>query len=566
MQIVKKPANPLILNDRVIVFDHIEIMGQGVLPSGEMHLVIRDLKSILEKEVPIPVDLLASGQTGPLQKLFIKYGLYTLAAKKPNKVQEELLRVMQEVRLKPLVISEGFQDVTLNGIAYKVLTKNGVCYPVDNSVSASEFHLSGRAAEKIVTQKNMEDFFREFSVFLEELDRFLVILIAAIAAYFFCAFDVSRLTFLLVGKSSHGKSTIQRAVSFLVEGRNSIRDFNATIIGMLEFCAAQGSKPIFLEDAHKAGESIMDLIMESGNGSGRFRSNYGKNQEDEKYKKMTGVAIVSSEMSLDGIAKRNRLILDRGVNGRSIEIPETDHGMFENLCGFETGAKLSERLDALAPDYASVIGDAAISEIASHFTKHKEQWIKRKNTIRKKIILAAELEDNLDGVDARVLNGLVFCAFIGRQISNAGLLPVSRNRIYEAFGRVFKERINSCASDMDLLKSQRSMRTIKSVQAMLIKNKSKFSSKKQEPNDNSKKVVGIMKNSKKNGEVLYLIKPNRFKSLLGEAFHSKTTEDLRANGYLVTSRRRGYHYQQRVGEELKDFIAIRASILEAQSR
>ena len=89
--------------------------------------------------------------------------------------------------------------------------------------------------------------------------------------------------------------------------------------------------------------------------------------------------------------------------------------------------------------------------------------------------------------------------------------------------------------------------------------------KKQEPNDNSKKVVGIMKNSKKNGEVLYLIKPNRFKSLLGEAFHSKTTEDLRANGYLVTSRRRGYHYQQRVGEELKDFIAIRASILEAQS-
>ena len=117
MQIVKKPANPLILNDRVIVFDHIEVMGQGVLPSGEMHLVIRDLKSILEKEVPIPVELLASGQTGPLQKLFIKYGLYTLAAKKPNKVREELLRVMQEVRLKPLVISEGFQDVTLNGIA-----------------------------------------------------------------------------------------------------------------------------------------------------------------------------------------------------------------------------------------------------------------------------------------------------------------------------------------------------------------------------------------------------------------------------------------------------------------
>ena len=105
MQIVKKPANPLILNDRVIVFDHIEVMGQGVLPSGEMHLVIRDLKSILEKEVPIPVELLASGQTGPLQKLFIKYGLYTLAAKKPNKVREELLRVMQEVRLKPLVIS-----------------------------------------------------------------------------------------------------------------------------------------------------------------------------------------------------------------------------------------------------------------------------------------------------------------------------------------------------------------------------------------------------------------------------------------------------------------------------
>ena len=110
------------------------------------------------------------------------------------------------------------------------------------------------------------------------------------------------------------------------------------------------------------------------------------------------------------------------------------------------------------------------------------------------------------------------------------------------------------------------MRTIKSVQAMLVKNKSKFSSKKQELYDDSKKVIGIMKNSKKNGEVLYLIKPNRFKSLLGEAFHSKTKEDLRANGYLVTSRRRGYHYQQRVGEELKDFIAIRASILEAQSR
>ena len=43
MQNAKKPANPIILNDRVIVFDHIEVMGQGVLPSGEMYLVISRL-------------------------------------------------------------------------------------------------------------------------------------------------------------------------------------------------------------------------------------------------------------------------------------------------------------------------------------------------------------------------------------------------------------------------------------------------------------------------------------------------------------------------------------------
>lgn len=563
---MKNPEISSISNDRVIIFNHIEVVGQGALPSGEKFLVIKDLKSPLEKEVAIPFECLASGKTAQLDNILIKNELYTLVAEKPKKVQKELLRVLQEVGLKPLIISEGFQDITYNGNDHKVFAKNGVCYPVNNSVNAKEFYLSGRAAEKIVSRKNLADFSGEFSVFLENLDRVLVILVAAIAAHFFYAFDVSRLAFLLVGKSSHGKSTIQRVVSYLVGGRNSIRDFNATAIGMLEFCAAQGSKPIFLEDAHKAGEIVIDLIMESGNGSGRFRSTYGKNQEDEKYKKMTGVAIVSSELCLNNIAKRNRLVLDRGVKGRSIEIPETDNGMFEYLCGFETGSKLSEYLDALAPDYASVIGDAAISEIASNFKIHKEDWINRKNTVRKKIILAAGLEDNLDGVDARVLNGLVFCAFIGRQLSNAGVLPVSRNRIYEAFGRVFKERIDDSPSQINHLESQRSMRTIKAVQAMLLKSKNKFSSINQEPYDDSKKVIGIMKNSKKTGEVLYLIEPYRFKLRLGEEFHSKTLEDLRATDYLVTSRGRGYHYQQRLGEELKDFIAIRASILEAESR
>ena len=558
--------NLVALNNSLIIFGRIMIVGQATTSNNKEFIVVKDVGSPENEDVLIPMEFLASGQTSQLDKLFIKNKLYALLAEKPKKVREELLRVLQKTDLKHLIISEGYQTILCDGIECDVFAKNGVCYSADKSISAEKFYLSDRAAEKVFSDKTIEDFKQDFYEPLAKLDRFLVILVVAIAAHFFHAFNIARLAFFLVGRTSCGKSTIQRFASYLINGKNTLRDFNATSIGMHDYCVAQGSLPIFLEDAHKAGQATLDLIMESGNGSGRFRSTYGKNGEDDKHKKMTGVPIVSSEMSIHNIAKRYRLVLDKGVDGRSIGIYETNYGAFEDLCGFKSGAKLSEYLDEQAPKYAGVLGDAAISEIAENLNTHKKSWEKRKDTIRKKIISSAQLEDNFDGVDARVLNGLVFCAFIGRQLSVAGVLPVSRNRIYEAFGTVFKGRVDYFASQVNLSDSERPTLTEKAVQTMIAKNQKKFFPVNQKLHDGSKKCMGFTKQCKKTGDILYLIEPYRFKSILGDKFHDKTFADLRAADYLVTSRARGYHYQQRVGEELKDFIAIRAAILEPESR
>ena len=389
----------------------------------------------------------------------------------------------------------------------------------------------------------------------------LIALIFSLAAYFYKSFGISPLSLILVGPTSIGKSVIQNFVGNIVKGDAQVTPVNATKTGIHDYCSEQGTYCVNLEDAQgkDAVEPIINLIMDVGNQAKRMRSKRGSFNSIPA-KNMECTLLISAEKDLIETAFEYKFNLYNGVLSRIFSIHPGKYGMFDDLCGFSKSSDLVDFIKDNGNKFSSVLGDAVISSVAKNLENKKERFNSIKKTIKSKIIKASEISDDLNGQDDRILNGLVFCAFVGRMAISYKHLNLRKEDIDNAIGNLFKEHLTRKTKN-SIDPQEKEKLIIKIIRNSIKNNMSKILPFKKYHLLQKNNVIGL--HLKDDFNDLYLIKPEKFKELIGGHWNNQAFKQLSEKGLIISSKDRGHQYQKRLpNDERASFIAISASILD----
>lgn len=529
----------------------------------EQFLIIERKKSIEEKPIIIPTTLLAHGRDNVLSEHLVKNGVTEILYFKIAEVKKSLIHFFNICKISKTIIieKEGFHQFKTSHGDFRLFVKNGKIHFADKIPNEYQIKLIGDATKKFKSKDTLESFNKKFTPILKTSPRLLIALIFSLAAYFYKSFGISPLSLILVGPTSIGKSVIQNFVGNIVKGDAQVTPVNATKTGIHDYCSEQGTYCVNLEDAQgkDAVEPIINLIMDVGNQAKRMRSKRGSFNSIPA-KNMECTLLISAEKDLIETAFEYKFNLYNGVLSRIFSIHPGKYGMFDDLCGFSKSSDLVDFIKDNGNKFSSVLGDAVISSVAKNLENKKERFNSIKKTIKSKIIKASEISDDLNGQDDRILNGLVFCAFVGRMAISYKHLNLRKEDIDNAIGNLFKEHLTRKTKN-SIDPQEKEKLIIKIIRNSIKNNMSKILPFKKYHLLQKNNVIGL--HLKDDFNDLYLIKPEKFKELIGDHWNNQAFKQLSEKGLIISSKDRGHQYQKRLpNDERASFIAISASILD----
>lgn len=529
----------------------------------EQFLIIERKKSIEEKPIIIPTTLLAHGRDNVLSEHLVKNGVTEILYFKIAEVKKSLIHFFNICKISKTIIieKEGFHQFKTSHGDFRLFVKNGKIHFADKIPNEYQIKLIGDATKKFKSKDTLEFFNKKFTPILKTSPRLLIALIFSLAAYFYKSFGISPLSLILVGPTSIGKSVIQNFVGNIVKGDAQVTPVNATKTGIHDYCSEQGTYCVYLEDAQgkDAVEPIINLIMDVGNQAKRMRSKRGSFNSIPA-KNMECTLLISAEKDLIETAFEYKFNLYNGVLSRIFSIHPGKYGMFDDLCGFSKSSDLVDFIKDNGNKFSSILGDAVISSVAKNLENKKERFNSIKKTIKSKIIKASEISDDLSGQDDRILNGLVFCAFVGRMAISYKHLNLRKEDIDNAIGNLFKEHLIRKTKN-SINPQEKEKLIIKIIRNSIKNNMSKILPFKKYHLLPKNNVIGL--HLKDDFNDLYLIKPEKFKELIGDHWNNQAFKQLYEKGLIISSKNRGHQYQKRLpNDERASFIAISASILD----
>lgn len=542
----------------------------GVLHQGDqLHLVIVPKGANLERAVQIPAAHLAASATSLLEKLLLERQLgFLLGQLTAKEVSSQLRQFLMETN-SIVICTAGHHKLSINGKAREVLVHGGRCTWLDSQPLDTKVTLIGEAAQTANPEKSLDDFNEIMTPILSVSDRLMTVLLFALAALMVVRLGLPPLVALLVGQSSIGKTIIQRAVAWWVNGDGHVRMFNGTPKGLQKHLHTLPAKAVFFEDSHGEdnAKAVANLIMAVGNAAEqRLTALPGDNQSATK---IQASLVLSAEEGLSTSMRRAGVAMHSGINARVFEIHARHFGMLDDLCGHSSSASLAEFIDDAGPPHAGVVGAAFVAAMASDWDTLPKFWLKYQDKYRRKIKEAAGVEE-LDGINSRLLDRLAVAAFAGEFAMRRGVLRLETVQIYAALGRLFREHLDR----QGVGKTPVAQAVVDAVRHFLQVNPSKFDPIEQAQSERGRNgLAGYQKHSR-NGELLYLFFPESFKQVVPKGTEDAALEILDEAGYLTHTASRGLYLQVRFrpfGSSKEaprlsvDFVAVRASIFGTES-
>lgn len=549
--------------------EYIEIVGLNTAADGTCSLVVGHPGAAPSKAFSIPLALLADGRHSQLQELLLKRGHLTVAKRFSPKEISSVLGHAAEACTVRVMDREGVHDVEIGGASHRIFVKGGDSHWLTPKPASAEVVLVGAAAIKSCPEKSLEQFNQSLAPILVGCPRLLVVLCFALSAMFARLYGIVPINLGIIGLTSQGKTIAQRFASLVVGGRDDVQSMNATVIGFHDYMAEHPDQAVYFEDAHggQAGAPLVQGIMDAGNAGRRLRGKWSTSSGAAD--QVTCTLIYSAERGVIETARAARQQINSGLFARLLELGMGKHGMFDALCGFESAASLAKFVKGEAPHYRGLIGDALVKEIAAHSVEVHSLWRKHESSIRGSILDMAEL-DEVEGLNGRLLDGLVFVAFIGCLLVRFKLVAMKRSDVYRAFGQVFSEHVARLKAST----SPVAQAVVDAVRHFIQTNQGRFVPLVQAggattPNG----IAGYVKRGA-SGEGLYLFFPSVFRKTFTDEFGTEAFGHLREAGYLEAqlSRHNLLSVRIRAAGEVKgksaggktprqDFVAIRESIL-----
>lgn len=540
----------------------LEVRGLSMSKSGNCTLLVTRPGASLDSALSVPLAYLADGKHALLQEFLLKHGYLDIAKTYAPREISSLLSQAALVCQAIAIDQDGLHDIQVLGKSHRIYVKGGQCHWITQKPDGAEIVLVGAAAVVCKPMKSLEQFNQGFAKVLAANPRVLAVLCFALASLLARMFNVPHLNLGIIGISSRGKSIVQKFASCLVNGRVDVLAMDATVAGLNEYMAERSDQSVFLDDAHgaRAAETLIQAIMNAGNGGGRLRSK--RATPGAAHEAVACSLIFSAEREITETARAGGIELNSGVFARTFELHLGRYGMFDDLGAFTDAATLAKFVKTEAPKYLGSIGGTLVAQVATNWTKTLALWPKHEAGIRAQILKQAETVDVTE-LNGRLLDGLTFVTFVGCLLVHFKIVEISRVEIYRAVGLLFKEHLDRLKASSSPVAGA----VIDAVRHFIQINQGRFLPIAQagdaaQPNG----LAGYVKRGTEGNQV-YLFFPGVFRAKFIEKFGAEAYDHLRDAGFLMSQPSRHNLTTVRIkligDREAKrqDFVAIRSTIL-----
>lgn len=243
-----------------------------------------------------------------------------------------------------------------------------------------------------------------------------------------------------VGSSSTGKSTAQLVAASVYGSPSFKQSWRATGNALEGTCALHNDAALILDEmAEVDPKEVGSIVYMIGNGTGKGRAG---RSGDARARKTWRLMIVSSgEIGLAQHMRDGGKTAKAGQEVRMIDIAAdagAGYGLFEELHGYEGGAKLSDAIKEVTSDY---YGTPAIAFL-EHLTKDLQDFpVTLKQAM--KGFVDAHLPIDAAGQAARVCNRFAIIAIAGEYATGAGITGWQQGDAVTAAGTCFKSWLDS---------------------------------------------------------------------------------------------------------------------------
>jgi len=243
-----------------------------------------------------------------------------------------------------------------------------------------------------------------------------------------------------VGSSSTGKSTAQQVAASVYGSPSFKQSWRATGNALEGTCALHNDAALILDEmAEVEPKEVGSIVYMIGNGTGKGRA--GRTGEAKQRKTWRLMIVSSGEIGLVQHMRDGGKIAKAGQEVRMIDVAAdagAGYGLFEELHGYEGGAKLS---DAIKASTQAWYGTPAIA-----FLEHLTRDLKAFSVAIKQAMsgfVAAHLPSDAAGQAERVCSRFAIIAIAGEYATSAGITGWRQGDAVAAAATCFKSWLDS---------------------------------------------------------------------------------------------------------------------------
>ncbi|CAN5738828.1 DUF927 domain-containing protein [soil metagenome] len=243
-----------------------------------------------------------------------------------------------------------------------------------------------------------------------------------------------------VGSSSTGKSTAQLLAASVYGGTSFKQSWRATGNALEGTCAIHNDAALILDEmAEVDPKEVGGIVYMIGNGTGKGRA--GRNGDARARKTWRLMIVSSGEIGLAQHMRDGGKIAKAGQEVRMIDIAAdagAGHGIFEELHGFDGGAKLSDAIKEVTGEYygsPAIIFLQRLTANLKDFPTSLKQAMKAFND--------EHLPSDAGGQAARVCNRFAIVAVAGEMATDAGITGWQSGDSIKAAATCFQSWLDS---------------------------------------------------------------------------------------------------------------------------
>jgi putative DNA primase/helicase len=333
----------------------------------------------------------------------------------------------------------------------------------------------------------------------------------------------------LIGKTSSGKTTALRAAASLWGSQKYVKQWRATDNSLESIAEAHNDGLLVLDDLGQVdAKKVGEIAYMLGNQMGKGRCNADSSLK--KIKSWSLSILSSGEVSLEDKLNEDGCRAKGGQKVRFIDIDaivSDEHGIYNNLYGFKSGAELSNCLKEQTSKYYGIVSERFV-----HWLIEQGCLVDRLNSLyqqaKEKLINKFCLSE-ADGEVLRVVDVFALYATTGTLAVTFGIFPESL-KVNESIEFIFERWLNDRGGKRNVDEEE----VVQHVMDFLMQHSANFIELRDgrtEENRTTYNLLGYFQ--KENDSTTYYIIPTSFKEEICKGFSVKTVRHaLKKKGML----------------------------------